>query len=192
MHFRGEGGKKVRCPTGIISQEPEYLSGPPHSVAVALCARSPLTERRLQQKLLRKKKNESWAMRRLVVIRGLTSPTLGVGGNLLCSHRTASKFPGAQAAGLRCLAARRTRAFRRAAVKCTRAACAPQSDSLRYSYSCRLRASRRKQRRLRRRRQQSYRQSWCRQRGSISRSINLPRLSRSFHLKTSSRSKFNA
>ena len=27
----GEGGKKVRCRTGIISQEPEYLSGPPHS-----------------------------------------------------------------------------------------------------------------------------------------------------------------
>src|SRR5215470_18935118 len=35
-------------------------------------------------KLLRKKKNESWAMRRLVAIRGLTSPTLGVEGNLLC------------------------------------------------------------------------------------------------------------
>src|SRR5947208_9945474 len=36
------------------------------------------------KKLLRKKKNESWTMRRLVAIRGLTSPTLGVGGNLLC------------------------------------------------------------------------------------------------------------
>jgi hypothetical protein len=43
------------------SQEPEYLSGPPHSVAVALCATpGRLTEMRLQQKLLRKKKNESW------------------------------------------------------------------------------------------------------------------------------------
>src|SRR6266550_3584244 len=37
-HVSGEGGKKVRCRTGIISQEPEYLSGPPHSVAVALLA----------------------------------------------------------------------------------------------------------------------------------------------------------
>src|SRR5262249_25471552 len=36
------------------------------------------------KKLLRKKKNESWAMRRLAAIRGLTSPTLGVGENLLC------------------------------------------------------------------------------------------------------------
>src|SRR5437764_10569655 len=36
-HVNGEGGKKVRCHTGIISQEPEYLSGPPHSVAVGLC-----------------------------------------------------------------------------------------------------------------------------------------------------------
>src|SRR5881396_3630543 len=40
---------------------------------------------RLQpKKLLRKKKNESWAMRRFENIRGLISPTLGVGGNLLC------------------------------------------------------------------------------------------------------------
>src|SRR6266487_4307142 len=40
-NFGGEGGNKVRCRTGIISQEPEYLSGPPHSaVAVALCATS--------------------------------------------------------------------------------------------------------------------------------------------------------
>ncbi len=46
------------------SQEPEYLSGPPHSVAVALCATpARLTETRLREKLLRKKKNESWAMR---------------------------------------------------------------------------------------------------------------------------------
>ena len=75
----------MRCRTGIISQEPEYLSGPPHSVAVALCATPVrLTETQLQQKLLRKKKNESWAMRRFENIRGLTSPTLGVGGNLLC------------------------------------------------------------------------------------------------------------
>jgi hypothetical protein len=60
--FGGEGGNEVRFRTGIISQEPEYLSGPPHSVAVALCATpARLTETRLQQKLLRKKKNESWA-----------------------------------------------------------------------------------------------------------------------------------
>jgi hypothetical protein len=38
-HKSGEGGKKVRCRRGIISQEPEYLSGSPHSaVAVALIA----------------------------------------------------------------------------------------------------------------------------------------------------------
>jgi len=56
----------VRCHKGIISQEPEYLSGPPHSVAVALCETpARLIETRLQQKLLRKKKNESWAMRLL-------------------------------------------------------------------------------------------------------------------------------
>jgi len=36
------------------------------------------------EKLLRKKKNESWAMRRFENIRRLTSPTLGVGENLLC------------------------------------------------------------------------------------------------------------
>jgi len=34
------------------------------------------------KKLLRKKKNESWAMRPAMA--GQTSPTLGVGGNLLC------------------------------------------------------------------------------------------------------------
>ena len=61
----GEGGKKVRCRTGIISQEPEYLSGPPHSFRE--CG---------AEKLLRKKKNESWAMRCPETIRGLTSPTL--------------------------------------------------------------------------------------------------------------------
>gem|GEM_PF-3272374 len=38
LQLSGEGGKKVRCRTGILSQEPEYLSGPPHSVAVALLA----------------------------------------------------------------------------------------------------------------------------------------------------------
>src|SRR5690349_18580027 len=31
-HFGGEGGNEVRCRTGMISQEPEYLSGPPHSL----------------------------------------------------------------------------------------------------------------------------------------------------------------
>src|SRR4029077_7878783 len=36
------------------------------------------------EKLLRKKENESWTMRRFENIRRLTSPTLGVGGNLLC------------------------------------------------------------------------------------------------------------
>ena len=77
----------MRCRTGIISQEPEYLSDPPHSVAVALSARRSkaeggcatpvfLIETRLQQKLLRKKKNESWTMRRFENVRSLTSPTL--------------------------------------------------------------------------------------------------------------------
>ena len=88
----------MRCRTGIISQEPEYLSGPPHSVAVALCVTpARLTETRLQQKLLRKKKNESWAMRRFENIRGLTSPTLGVGGNLLCKIVQHRNSRGAQA-----------------------------------------------------------------------------------------------
>src|SRR5213078_3917366 len=42
------------------------------------------------KKLLRKKKNESWTMRPVAEVcdsrnnHGLTSPTLGVGGNLLC------------------------------------------------------------------------------------------------------------
>src|SRR5437588_4415730 len=34
-NFGGEGGKKVRCRIGILSQEPEYLSDPPHSFAAA-------------------------------------------------------------------------------------------------------------------------------------------------------------
>jgi hypothetical protein len=38
LQLSGEGGKKVRCRAGIIGQEPEYLSGSPHSVAVALLA----------------------------------------------------------------------------------------------------------------------------------------------------------
>ena len=37
------------------------------------------------KKLLRKKENESWTTQRFENIRGLTSPTLGVGGNLLCN-----------------------------------------------------------------------------------------------------------
>jgi len=37
---------------------------------------------RTAKKLLRKKKNESWAMRPAMAEQ--TSPTLGVGGNLLC------------------------------------------------------------------------------------------------------------
>src|SRR5437867_164976 len=63
--FGGEGGKKVRCRTGIRSQEPEYLSDPPHSAVAAIGDRGRRDHRsRLQpKKLLRKKKNESWAMR---------------------------------------------------------------------------------------------------------------------------------
>src|SRR5437660_994965 len=70
----GEGGKKVRCRTGIIGQEPEYLSDPPHSAVAAIGDRGGRDQRsRLQpKKLLRKKKNESWAMR----LTGQTSPTL--------------------------------------------------------------------------------------------------------------------
>src|SRR5947207_5375475 len=70
----GEGGKKVRCRTGIIGQEPEYLSDPPHSAVAPICDRGRRDQRsRLQpKKLLRKKKNESWAMR----LTGQTSPTL--------------------------------------------------------------------------------------------------------------------
>src|SRR5947207_6282532 len=68
-NFGGEGGKKVRCRTGVISQEPEYLSGPPHSccrAAVSAARRSPRRtplQKPRARKLLRKKKNESWAMR---------------------------------------------------------------------------------------------------------------------------------
>src|SRR4029450_9326060 len=68
------------------SQEPEYLSGPPHSFRE--CG---------AKKLLRKKKNESWAMRRLVSIRGLTSPTLEVGGNLSCKIVQSGSFGSASA-----------------------------------------------------------------------------------------------
>src|SRR5438034_6204428 len=39
--FGSEGGKKVRCRTGIISQEPEYLSGPPHSCCRGGCVSRP-------------------------------------------------------------------------------------------------------------------------------------------------------
>src|SRR5947199_10852746 len=57
-------------------------------VGAALSAARRLIQTSLQkatrEKLLRKKKNESWAMRRFENIRRLTSPTLGVGGNLLC------------------------------------------------------------------------------------------------------------
>src|SRR5213078_2618030 len=58
--FGDEGGKKVRCGTGIRSQEPEYLSGPPHSAVAAIGDRGGRDHRsRLQpKKLLRKKKNE--------------------------------------------------------------------------------------------------------------------------------------
>jgi len=64
----GEGGKKVRCRAGIISQEPEYLSGPPHSaVAVVRVAASGINDPNYSpEKLLRKKKNESWTLQPLV------------------------------------------------------------------------------------------------------------------------------
>jgi hypothetical protein len=77
------------------SQEPEYLSGPPHSAVAAIDDRGDRDQRsRLQhrsKKLLRKKENESWTIRSAVAAvhdrrsgQSLTSPTLGVGGNLLC------------------------------------------------------------------------------------------------------------
>ena len=92
--FGGEGGKKVRCRTGVISQEPEYLSGPPHSVAVALCAaRARLTETRLQQKLLRKKKNGSWAMRRLVANSGPNKSDSRSWRKLVMQNRPVWFFP---------------------------------------------------------------------------------------------------
>ena len=71
---------------GIKSQEPEYLSGPPHSCSRRAVRDACASHRdaATAKKLLRKKKNESWTMRRFENIRGLTSPTLGVGGNLLC------------------------------------------------------------------------------------------------------------
>ena len=47
-----------------------------------MTAATPSLLENLAKKLLRRKKNESWAMRRFENIRGLTSPTLGVGGNL--------------------------------------------------------------------------------------------------------------
>src|SRR5207249_1786694 len=104
--FGGEGGKKVRCRIGIIGQEPEYLSDPPHSVvAVALIAASGINDPGCNRK-------NFFAKRRMRAGRcghGHTSPTLRVGGNLLCKivqsgwfrvAHLSRVFWGAQAAGL--------------------------------------------------------------------------------------------
>jgi hypothetical protein len=65
--FGGEGGKKVIPAMPEQTQEPEYLSGLPHSAVAAIGDRGGGDQRsRLQrrpEKLLRKKKNESWAIR---------------------------------------------------------------------------------------------------------------------------------
>ena len=67
--FGGEGGKKVRpAGAGPESQKPEYLSGPPHSCLAPRYVGGLQTRRHsavatAAKKLLRKKKNESWAMR---------------------------------------------------------------------------------------------------------------------------------
>src|SRR6478736_2380365 len=62
-------------------------------------------------KLLREKKNESWAMRRLENIRGLTSPTLGVGGNLLCKIVQSGLLGVARASRVLVSASRRNNLF---------------------------------------------------------------------------------
>ena len=72
--FGGEGGKKVR-PKAFGPKARSQNIRPVQLIRVSACADD-------SEKLLRKKKNESWAMR--PAIAGQTSPTLGVGGNLLC------------------------------------------------------------------------------------------------------------
>ena len=168
------------------------MSGPPHSVAVALCATpARLTETRLQQKLLRKKKNESWAMRRFENIRGLTSPTLGVGGNLLCKIVQFGFFGVAHPSRMLVSASRRnslslTRESRSASTQQEKSAIARRARQhpRRARYPIRIRSrysssrpsfvSRRKRRRLLRQLKRKWSQSSSQRRVSIFRWINRP------------------
>ena len=169
----------------------------PHSVAVAVREPSRLTS--AAKKLLRKKKNESWAMRRLENIRGLTSPTLGVGGNLLCKIVQFGLLGVARASRVQMpvrlglSASRRNSLFltqasravavskksprSRDALASTRDGCATQSDSLRYSCFAPRRLLRAgSHRRLLRRLKQRWSQSSSLRRVSIFHSINRPPL----------------
>ena len=152
----------------------------------------------LAKKLLRKKKNESWTMRRFENIRGLTSPTLGVGGNLLCKIVQFGLLGVARASRVQMpvrlglSASRRNSLFlpqrsrgvvvrkksprSRDALASTRDGCATRSDSLRSSASCRSFALDRNRRRLLRRPKRRWSQSSSQRRVSIFHSINRPPL----------------
>jgi hypothetical protein len=186
-NFEGEGGKKVGCRTGIRSQEPEYLSGPPHSAVAAIGDRG----RRDHRSRLNRK--NFFAKRRMragrcdAANRGLTSPTLGVGGNLLCRIVQFGWFRGAHPSRMLASASRDRglplrdapiaialyeRLFGRDAEISTRDACTTQSSSPRYSSSRRSFALDRKLRRLLRRVKRKLSKWLSRQHVLIFRSIN--------------------
>src|SRR4029077_19036711 len=161
-------------------------------------SQSAATERRSAKKLLREKKNESWTMRRFENIRGLTSPTLGVGGNLLCKIVQFGLLGVARASRVRMpvrlglSASRRNNLFltrrsrgvvlrkksprSRDALASTRDGCATRSCFLRYSRSCTPFVTRRKPRPLLRRLKRRWSQSSSQRRVSRFHSINRPPL----------------
>src|SRR6266568_5256974 len=119
---------------------------------------------------------------------GLTSPTLGVGGNLLCEIVQFGLFRVAHASRVLVSASRRNSLFlerqsrtlashtksprRRDTVASTRDACATQSVLLRWSFSCRSFAPRRKLRRHLHQARRRLSKSSSRPRGSTFHSIN--------------------
>ena len=172
------------------------MSGPPHSaVAVALCA----TPNASHRDAATGRKN-FFAKRRMRAGRcglGHTSPTLGVGGNLLCKIVQFGFFGGAHASRVLVSASRRNNLFsnrerwelasrkksprRRDTIANTRDArtqagklCATQSDLLSCSALRRSFALGRKPRRLLRPAKRKLSKSSCLQRVLIFRSTNLP------------------